>query len=109
MLRQEGHECFIANNGVEALQMFDKQQLDFIFMDVVMPIMDGIEATRKIREIETQRKDHSPIPIIGVSGNARKEHEEKAMAVGFTDYLVKPVQKAEVLRTLSFVNKNHTS
>jgi predicted ATPase/signal transduction histidine kinase/CheY-like chemotaxis protein len=102
LLKIMGHTCLVANNGQEAVEMYNKywNDLSLIFMDVVMPICDGCVATQQIREDEKKRISenpyHPPITIVGLSGNARKEHIEKAKTAGMTCYLTKPVRKEEV-------------
>jgi PAS domain S-box-containing protein len=82
-LEQKGYFYQVANNGMEALEKCEHFQFDLIFMDIEMPVMGGFEATRRIREQESQRLSR-PIPIIGLSGNARKEQIAAAKQAGMT-------------------------
>jgi CheY-like chemotaxis protein/signal transduction histidine kinase len=84
----------VAANGKEALEMFGLKQYDLILMDIKMPVMDGIVATKKIREIEST-SDHR-IPIIAVTANALAGDRENCLAAGVDDYIAKPFT-AEVL------------
>ena len=79
-----------ANNGKEALDMFDKTRYDIILMDIQMPIMNGIIATKKIREIESS--SNSQTPIIAITANALAGDRENCLAVGMNDYISKPFQ-----------------
>ncbi len=88
-------EIDIANNGQEAVDMFEKGKYEFILMDLQMPVMDGYEATKLIRNID---KD---IPIIALTANAMKEEIEKTEAVGINEHLVKPVDIEKLFTTLS--------
>jgi PAS domain S-box-containing protein len=98
-LQRAGHTCYVANNGQEAIEAYDKTPLDLIFMDIEMPVKNGLEATQVIRQKE-RASLHSPIPIIGLSGNARLEHQEQALSVGMNAYLTKPYDKEKLLEML---------
>jgi CheY-like chemotaxis protein/signal transduction histidine kinase len=80
----------IANNGKEALDKFGNTKYDLILMDIQMPIMDGITATKKIREVEAST--HSHIPIIAITANALSGDKEICLAAGMNDYISKPFQ-----------------
>jgi len=90
MLSSIGHSATIANNGQEAIDLFQSGQFDLILMDIQMPIMDGITATQKLKE-----KHRDLPPIIGLSANAFEGDREKYMALGMDEYLTKPVRKED--------------
>lgn len=94
-----GFEVTITENGAEAVEAFKAMRPDVIIMDWAMPIMSGLEATRAIRDIESERGAPA-CPIIGFSANAMREHEEEGLQAGMSLYLAKPVKKADLLNAL---------
>ncbi|KNC99582.1 PAS domain S-box protein [Spizellomyces punctatus DAOM BR117] len=96
-----GFKSQVANNGAEAVEMTEKEQFDVVIMDLEMPVMDGLEATQRIRA----REAHLPrslrhTPILGLSGNARREFQEKALGVGMNRFMVKPYDRKELVGCL---------
>ena len=79
-----------ANNGKEALEKFGTNKYDIILMDIQMPVMDGIIATKKIRETESSTNIQTP--IIAITANALSGDRENYLAVGMNDYISKPFQ-----------------
>jgi len=90
-----GLEIDIANNGEEALLEYSNNQYDLILMDCQMPIMDGFEATKKIRETD------KAIPIIAITANALSTDREKCITAGMSDYLAKPFNRQQLIEVLS--------
>ena len=88
-LEEEGFLVTSALNGEEALQAIEKEDFDLVLMDVEMPIMDGYEATRVIRQRQKKRK-LKPFPIIGTTANAFTEDRDKCFEAGMDDYVSKP-------------------
>lgn len=100
-LEQEEVEVYTATNGQEAVDMFMKSKIgfyDIILMDIMMPIMDGLEAARQIRS--SNRADGLAVPIIAMSANAFEEDIEKSLAVGMNEHLVKPLDGLKVSDTM---------
>lgn len=89
ILRKKNWSVTIANNGSEALEMLEKANYDLILMDVQMPVMDGFEATARIREKEKGTADHKP--IIAITAHALKNDREKCIASGMDEYIKKPI------------------
>ena len=87
-----------ANNGIEAVQAFQDERPDMIFMDISMPQMDGKQATREIRRIEG---DGPRVPIIAVTAHAMAGDRESILEAGLDDYLTKPLRKAELTQKLA--------
>jgi len=88
-LEKIGHTVQVASNGVEVLQMLDQAEFDLVLMDVEMPHMDGLEATRAIREQEAKSGRH--IPILAVTAYATREDQQRCLEAGVDSYLSKPV------------------
>ena len=86
-----------ATNGVEALEAMELQAFDVILMDVQMPIMDGMTATRRVREGQGINRN---TPIIALTANARKEDRALCMASGMTDFVAKPISAAALANAL---------
>ena len=101
---QMGYRIDIAADGLEAIQAWERQDYDIIFMDMQMPEMDGLEATRRIRERETERaKGPNPKPpavIIAMTASAMTGDREKCLEAGMDDYLAKPVRPEAVQAAL---------
>ena len=91
MMSKAGFFCDLAQNGAEALSAVLENNYDMVFMDCQMPVMDGYEATAKIREIEKQSKTKRPIPIIALTANAMHGDIKDCEDAGMSDYLAKPV------------------
>ncbi|MCC5813385.1 MAG: response regulator [Leptospira sp.] len=93
-----GVQIWEAKNGIEVLNILRKESIQLILMDVQMPEMDGLEATKKIRN------SHNPmmqnIPIIGLSANAYQEEVDLALSSGMNDYITKPIEKEKLRRIL---------
>ncbi len=90
-----------AVNGQEAVELYQNVQPDIIFMDIQMPIMNGIEATQRIRAIETTRS----IPIIAVTAGTTEGEGENCLSVGMNDFLTKPIVRNSIEKTLKqFLN-----
>ncbi len=89
----------IANNGVEAVDAVRHNCYDLILMDIQMPVMDGIEAMKQIREIQKTRGTH--IAIIAVTSHALEGDREKYLSLGMDDYLAKPYCVEELLKVIS--------
>jgi len=87
-------EILEAQNGLEAIEMNEKYSPDLIFMDLKMPVMDGWEATKRIRVAEGGRR----VAIIALTAQAMAGDEQKALAIGCDDYLAKPVVDPEMVR-----------
>ncbi len=94
-LRKTGAEILMADNGAEAVQMAQKENPDVVLMDIQMPVMDGQEATRRLR------REHFANPIIALTAHAMKEERDKCLASGCTDYLTKPLSKDRLIEVLS--------
>jgi CheY-like chemotaxis protein/signal transduction histidine kinase len=88
----------VASNGKQALEMFGLKQYDLILMDIMMPIMDGIVATQKIREIESTSDRH--VPIVAVTANALAGDRENCLAAGVDDYIAKPFTTEMLIRKM---------
>lgn len=100
-LEQENVEVHTAINGAEAVEMFEQSEVgyyDIILMDIMMPIMDGLEATREIRKL--LRPDAAAIPIIAMSANAFEEDIEKSIKAGMNAHLIKPLDGKKVTDTM---------
>jgi CheY-like chemotaxis protein/HPt (histidine-containing phosphotransfer) domain-containing protein len=95
LLERWGHHVEVAANGQIALEMVARQQFDVILMDMMMPVMDGLEATRQIRAAETIRRT----PIIAMTANAMEADRDRCLQAGMDDYLSKPI-KAQELRQI---------
>jgi len=88
----------VASNGKQALDMFGLKQYDLILMDIMMPVMDGIVATQKIREIESTGDRH--VPIVAVTANALAGDRENCLAAGVDDYIAKPFTTEMLIRKM---------
>lgn len=94
MLQEWGFEVHVANNGFDAVNQAKKVVFDVILMDVQMPEINGVEATKQIRKIESTGKHHTP--ILALTANALKGDREKYIDAGMDDYLSKPFEEDEL-------------
>ena len=96
ILRKHGFRAEAVANGREALDALGKTPYDMVLMDLQMPGMDGLEATRGIRD-RSSRVLNRGIPIIAMTANAMKADEDRCREAGMDDFLAKPVQPLELL------------
>jgi signal transduction histidine kinase/DNA-binding response OmpR family regulator len=94
LLEKRGHCVVVAGNGREALEALEKESFDLVFMDVQMPVMDGLEATAAIRKKEGAIGNR--LPIVALTAHAMKGDREKCLAVGMDGYLTKPIRPQEL-------------
>ena len=98
LLQKQGYTSAVANNGREAVEAWARQPFDAILMDMMMPEMDGLEATMAIREREKTTGTH--IPIIAITANAMVGDREKCLAAGMDEYISKPVDVTKLYEVL---------
>jgi len=99
LLEQAGIEVEVVENGKQAVKRAVEGDFQAILMDVQMPVMDGLEATREIRGNERQHGGH--LPIVALTAHAMHGDREKCLQAGMDDYLTKPLGKAELFETLT--------
>jgi CheY-like chemotaxis protein len=97
ILEKKGVEVESAEDGEKALEVLRRNSFDIIFMDIQMPVMDGIETTKRIRSMN----DKGGVPIIALTACAMAGDREKFLAAGMDDYLSKPVGMDDLERVLS--------
>ncbi|MDR3590744.1 MAG: PAS domain S-box protein [Negativicutes bacterium] len=98
LLKRMGHSVDEADNGEAAVDLYKKNKYDLILMDIQMPVMDGVEATRLIREAEKATGEH--ISIIAVTAHALSGDRERFLAAGMDEYIAKPLQMDELFQKL---------
>ena len=93
MFQQMGYQADVAANGLEALEAIKLKSYDITFMDIQMPQLDGLEATRRLRAIESATDSEAvPLTVIAMTANAIQGDREKCLKAGMDDYLAKPVR-----------------
>jgi two-component system, sensor histidine kinase len=97
-INKMGHSVDLANNGQIALEKFQGNDYDLIFMDLQMPVMDGIEATKRIREFESKSKHGKAIRIVAMTASAMPEDKYICYEAGMNDYVSKPFNKEDLYR-----------
>ncbi len=97
ILRKEGFRVDLVENGREAVAAVGSSDYGLVLMDVAMPEMDGLEATRCIRALPGKR---GRVPIIAMTANAFDEHRQRCLEAGMDDYLTKPVERRTLFRVL---------
>jgi signal transduction histidine kinase/CheY-like chemotaxis protein len=106
VLERHGHEVTVAVNGVEAVDLAERELYDLILMDCQMPEMDGFEATAAIRRMS---HGHSEVPIVALTAHAMAGDRERCLRAGMDDYLSKPFTGEELLRKVREVAARHTT
>jgi two-component system cell cycle response regulator DivK len=96
-LSRRGYDVSVAKDGEEGIQKALSEQPDLILMDVVLPLLGGLEATRKLKSLPDTRQ----IPVIAVSSRAMSGDRDKALAAGCDDYHTKPIEFERLLETIS--------
>ena len=98
MLANRGHQCQIAEDGLKAVSMFQEQYFDLIFMDIQMPNLSGIDATKKIRQIE--ETNHLPrIKIIALTANALDNEKKDCLDAGIDLFIAKPITAEKLAKS----------
>jgi PAS domain S-box-containing protein len=96
LLEKRGHRVVMTANGREALDALAKDKFDLVLMDVQMPEMDGLQATRLLREKEKEKQDGFRQPVIALTAHAMKGDQERCLAAGMDGYLTKPILAQEL-------------
>lgn len=105
VIQKMGFSAELAVNGKIAVEKFKQSTYDLILMDIMMPEMDGLEATRLIREIEKEQQPGKPVRIVALTANAMKEDKEKCLSAGLDDYLSKPFRPEDLERIVKDLEK----
>jgi CheY-like chemotaxis protein len=101
LLAKWGIEIAVAANGLEAVEAFKAREFDLILMDIQMPEMDGLEATRQIRALQSGKGLHADCDIVGLSAHAMSGDRERYIAEGMVDYLTKPIRTEDLREVLN--------
>jgi two-component system sensor histidine kinase/response regulator len=101
MLQKMGHSTVVAGNGKEVLLLLTLHRFDLVLMDIQMPEMDGLTATRKIRESERETQLH--LPIIAMTAHAMKGDRERCVEAGMDGYVSKPISSKEVAEAIASI------
>lgn len=104
-LKQLGYKCDIASNGQEAVDMHQQLPYDLILMDMQMPVLNGIQATKAIREMERETLEKHPVYIAAVTANSMVEEKKDCMLAGMNNFLSKPFSEKELLLVLQEVSR----
>ncbi len=99
MLASFGCNAKVAENGQVCLRILEQEKFDIVLMDCHMPVMDGFEATMRIRQLE-QTRCLSRTPIVALTAAATREQREKCLACGMDDWLAKPFERADLVKVL---------
>jgi PAS domain S-box-containing protein len=97
LLKRIGFNVVQAVNGLDALEKFDQINPDFVVMDIIMPVMDGVKAMTRIRQKDKGRQ----VPVIALTASGFDDKRERLLEAGFTDYILKPFKEHELLRSIS--------
>ncbi len=97
ILGGQGAEVVTADDGAQAVAAFEADRFDLVLMDMQMPVMDGLTATRAIRALEAATPDRPRTPIIMLSANAMAEHRADSVAAGADSHVAKPITAASLL------------
>jgi len=100
MLRRAGHRVTAVEDGLQAVRLVEEGSFDLVLMDVQMPVMDGVTATRHIR---TMPGEAARLPIVALTGNVMPGHRAEYLAAGMTAYLTKPIVSADLFDVLASV------
>ncbi len=108
LLEQEGHEVDVAQDGAEAVKKVTHgdNPYDLILMDMQMPVMDGLEATRRIRAHERATREH--VRIVAMTANALPEDRDRCLAAGMDEYLSKPIRVDELRAALRWQDAGYS-
>ncbi|WP_355662439.1 hybrid sensor histidine kinase/response regulator [Halomonas salifodinae] len=98
LLTQRGHHVELATQGAEALAALAERAFEVVLMDVHMPVMDGLTATRALRERERRQGGH--LRVVAMTASATKEDRQRCLAAGMDDYVTKPFRAAELYRAV---------
>src|SRR6059036_1023532 len=101
LLEKMGHIPIVAYNGQEAVGAYESRPFDVVLMDVQMPVMDGLTATRMIRESEARHPGRRRLPIMALTAYAMRGDRERCLAAGMDDHLTKPVRPEELAAALN--------
>lgn len=99
LLSKAGYTVVTATNGQEAVNLLAKQEFDLVLMDIQMPVLDGLETTRVIRDPQSNVLNHQ-IPVIGLTAKAMKGDREVCLAAGMNGYLTKPIELQNFFKTI---------
>ncbi len=105
LLRDFGHTTVLAENGEQAIECVKKGDIDMVLMDCQMPVMDGFEATRRLRSMEADQGTPA-LPIIAVTSNAIKGDRERCLNAGMDDYVSKPIDTAKLVAAIERYSAN---
>jgi PAS domain S-box-containing protein len=107
LLEKQGHKVTVAANGHEALEALEQRPFDLVLMDVQMPDLDGLEATRRIRVHECKTGKH--IPILAMTAFAMKGDEERCLEAGMDGYVAKPISPQQLFEAIARLTPAETS
>jgi len=99
ILVKEGYVTDVAENGKIGLELYKKNNYDVVLMDIQMPVMDGIEATRMIRNVE-KMKSRKRINIIAVTAHTKDGEQQRLFEAGMDHYISKPFKSVELLEVI---------
>ncbi len=107
ILTKLGHHVTLANNGKEALQQIEKSTFDLVLMDVQMPVIDGLAATRELRRRECSTQTH--LPVVALTAHAMRGDRERCFEAGMDNYLTKPIRLQDMADKLAELFTDSTS
>lgn len=99
LLERLGHRVTVVDSGLRAVELVARQPFDLVLMDLQMPQLDGLEATRQIRQMELGTEQH--VPIIAMTAHAMSGDRQRCLAAGMDDYLSKPIRTGELIDKLT--------
>lgn len=107
LIQQFGYDCDVAGNGAEAIEKVKANPYDMILMDVQMHTMDGLEATKYIREHEFMTKKERRMPIVGMTAHALAGDRDRCLESGMDDYIAKPFDPKDLQEKIkTYINSN---